>query len=81
MWRVRDFKIIADEHVITYHKPLFFLEKLHVCENTWVKKNCGSEKNRQAKNGGVGEGSWCQRESHEKAGEKPANVGSSSSPS
>ena len=25
MWRVRDFKIIAGEHVATHHKPLVFV--------------------------------------------------------
>ena len=39
------------------------------------EKNCGSEKNRQAKNGGVEGGSWWEREPHEEVGEEPGKVG------
>ena len=30
MWRVRDFKFIAGEHLATHHKPLFFVEEERV---------------------------------------------------
>ena len=38
------------------------------------EKNCGSEKNKQAKNGGAEGGIWCVRESHEEAGMEPTKV-------
>ena len=37
MWRVRDFKFIAGEHVVTHHKPLFFVEEER--EDNVVGKN------------------------------------------
>ena len=39
------------------------------------EKNCGSEKNRQTKNGGAEGGGWCERELHKEVGEELAKVG------
>ena len=57
---------------VGYRKTTKEIERLR---EKLSERNCGSEKNRHAKNGGAGGGGWCERESHEDAGENPAKVG------
>ena len=48
---------------------------LHCYSELLDEKNCGSEKNKQAKNGGAEGGGGCERESQEEAGEESVKVG------
>ena len=50
------------------------LEGQYTRESASLQNNYRSDKNRQVKNGGSGEGRWCEREFQEEVGEEPAKV-------